>query len=132
MKRIVRTALLSLSATVADTSAQPRSVVFTSWLGSAPNVVAEADPAFASCGVRTSDIAIPTTGTDMQDIVTRYVADPTCNPRLRAVIESIFRDEHRNEEWAGSLERIVKEAALARGAKVAGVCHTSLAATTSS
>jgi hypothetical protein len=85
------------------------------------------DPAsFASCGVRTSDIAIPTSGAEIQDIVTRYVADPTCNSRLRTAIENILRDEHRDGKWAGPLEQIVKEEALARGAKIAGVCHTSL------
>lgn len=80
----------------------------------------------ASCGMRTSDVAIPTTGTNVQDIVTGYVADPNCNLRLQVAIESIFREEHRNDEWAGSLERIIKEAAQARGARMAGVCHTSL------
>jgi hypothetical protein len=91
------------------------------------SAVQNPDPvSFASCGVRTNDIAIPTTGADIQDIVTRYVADPTCNSRLRTAIENIFTDEHRDEKWAGSLEQIVKEEALARGAKIAGVCHTSL------
>ena len=80
----------------------------------------------ASCGVRASDMTIPTTGTDVQDIVTRYMTNPNCNLRLRVAIEKLFTEEYRNEEWAGALERIVKEAAQSRGAQIAGVCHTSL------
>lgn len=79
-----------------------------------------------SSGVRTCGAAIPTTGANVQDIVTRYVADPNCNLRLRVAIESIFTEERRNDDWAGPLERMVKEAAQAHGAKIAGVCHTSL------
>ena len=80
----------------------------------------------ASCGVRTRDIAVPTSSTDIQDIVTRYVTDPSCNSRLRVALESIFRDEPRTEAWAKALEQIVKEVAVAHGATIKGVCHTSL------
>jgi|SRR5471030_383038 hypothetical protein len=95
-----------------------------------PNVPSAArDPdaaSAASCSVHTSDISIPTSSTDIQDIVTKYVADPTCYLHLQAAIESIFREEQRREEWAGPLERIVRKAALEHGAKMVGFCHTSI------
>jgi len=80
----------------------------------------------ASCAVRTSDIAIPMTSKDIEDIVTRYGTDPTCSIRLPRVIESIFRNEQRNEEWAATLERIINQAAMSHGAKTTGICHASL------
>jgi hypothetical protein len=79
-----------------------------------------------SCKANSTDIAVPVTGADIQDIVTRYLTTTPCNRRTADALESIFRDEQRNEAWAGPLERIVKEAALVHGAKMVGVCHTSL------
>jgi hypothetical protein len=83
-------------------------------------------PGHQSCRGDTTDSTMPTTSGDIQNIVMRYVTDLPCGPRLRAALETVFADEHRDEVWAGSLERIVKEAALAQGAKIAGSCHASL------
>jgi len=78
------------------------------------------------CMVSTRDITNTPTARDIQDIVGRYMADPRCVPRLRATLDNLFRDEPRAEEWAGPLERIIREAAAAQEAKISGGCHTSL------
>ena len=105
--------ILFASAVLADPAAAPSASAFNS-------------PAYQSCKGHTTDIAVPTTGGDIQDIVARYVTDPSCSPRLRAAVENIFTGEPRTEAWAGPLERIVEKTALAHGAKIEGVCHTSL------
>lgn len=80
-----------------------------------------------SCAVNTSDVAVPTTGNDIQMFVTGYGSRPKCIPRLHAALEGIFAAENRVEKWAGPLERIIKDAAVAvHGATITGSCHTSL------
>lgn len=96
-------------------------------LGQQPSPVAPlASKTESSCAIDTKGIAEPVTEGNVQTLMGKYAWMTTCNPSLRSVLDDIYRQEKRDEQWAAPIEEKINAAASTHEVVVTGACHASL------